>query len=92
MITRHPLGRHDLAIKRKDMVLEIGSGHNPMYRSDVIADKYMQDNTHRCGEILIYPHQQFIKADGELLQIFRGGHHHHVGDTVVDQRDRHLFR
>lgn len=67
MITRHPLGRHDLAIKRKDMVLEIGSGHNPMYRSDVIADKYMQDNTHRCGEILIYPHQQFIKADGELL-------------------------
>ena len=53
MITRHPLGRHDLTIKRKDMVLEIGSGHNPMYRSDVIADKFMQDNTHRCGEILI---------------------------------------
>ena len=48
MITRHPLGRHDLSIKRKDMVLEIGSGHNPMYRSDVIADKYTQDNTHRC--------------------------------------------
>ncbi len=67
MISRHPLGRHDLTIKRKDKVLEIGSGHNPMYRSDVIADKFMQDNTHRCGEILIYPHQQFIQADGELL-------------------------
>lgn len=37
------------------MALEIGSGNNPMYRSDVITDKFMQDNTHRCGEILIYP-------------------------------------
>lgn len=39
-----------------------------MYRSDVIADKYTQDNTHRCGEIPITsPHQQCLTADGELL-------------------------
>ena len=42
MITRHPLGRQDLRIKRRDKVLEIGPGHDPMFRSDVIADKFPQ--------------------------------------------------
>ena len=56
MITRHPLGRQDLRIKRRDKVLEIGPGHDPMFRSDVIADKFPHDDTHRCGKVLIYPH------------------------------------
>lgn len=67
MITRYPLGRQDLKIKRRDKVLEIGSGHDPMFRSNVIVDKFSKDNSHRCGEILVYPHQQFIEADGERL-------------------------
>ena len=53
MITRHPLGRQDLRIKRRDKVLEIGPGHDPMFRSDVIADKFPHDDTHRCGKVLI---------------------------------------
>lgn len=67
MITGHPLGRHDLRIKRRNKVLEIGPGHDPMFRSDVIIDKYPFDDTHRCGGIRIFPHQQFVEADGEHL-------------------------
>lgn len=67
MIIRQPLGRDDLKIGRKARVLEIGSGHNPMYRSDVLIDKYTDDDSHRCGAIRIYPHQQFISAQGERL-------------------------
>lgn len=67
MKTRTPLDRYDLKIKRKDRVLEIGSGHNPFFRSDVIAEKYIDSNFHRCGDIKIYPHQEFINAGGENL-------------------------
>lgn len=67
MRSRKPIDRWDLSIYRKDRVLEIGSGHNPFYRSNIIVDKYIDDNTHRCGNIKIYPHQHFIHADGEHL-------------------------
>lgn len=67
MRIRKPIDRWDLSIHKKDRVLEIGPGHNPFYRSNVIVDKYIDNNTHRCGDIKIYPHQQFINADGELL-------------------------
>lgn len=67
MGVRYPIGRCDLHIKRKDHVLEIGSGHNPMYRSNVLTDKFTSDNSHRCGEICIFPHQRFITAEGEHL-------------------------
>lgn len=47
-------------IKRKGKALEIGSGHNSMSRTKIIADKsaFTPDDTHRCGEILTCPHQQ----------------------------------
>ena len=32
------------------------------------------------------------KTDGEGRQIFRRRHHHHVGNAVVHQGDRHFFR
>lgn len=50
MITRHPLGRQDLRIKRRDKVLEIGPGHDPMFRSDVIADKVFRTTTPIAAE------------------------------------------
>lgn len=61
------MGRSGLKIGKKDKVLEIGSGHNPMFRSDVLIDKYPNDDSHRCGALRIYPHQQFIDAQGERL-------------------------
>lgn len=48
-------------------MLEIGPGHNPTYRSNVIAEKFIDTNYHRCGDVKIYPHQTFVHADGENL-------------------------
>ena len=42
-----------LDIHKKDWVLEIGGGPAPFNRSDILADKHLQDNTHRSGELVI---------------------------------------
>lgn len=62
-----PYDRNDLHIGKHDRVLEVGPGHNPSFRSNVIAEKYIDVNDHRCGDIKIYPHQTLIQADGENL-------------------------
>lgn len=67
MKVRSPFGRDFLSIKRTDRVLEVGSGNNPTYRSDVIVDKYVKDCSHRGGVINIFSHQTFVNADGEHL-------------------------
>ena len=35
-----------------DFVLEIGSGHNPKARSDVLCDKFITDDEQRGGRIV----------------------------------------
>ena len=87
MITRHPLGRQDLRIKRRDKVLEIGPGHDPMFRSDVIVDKFPHDDTHRCGKVLIFPHQQFVEADGEQLPFSENAFDYVICNQVLEHAD-----
>lgn len=67
MKERNPLDRNDLKIKKKDIVLEVGSGHNPCFRSNVIVEKYITSNYHRSDNIKIYPHQKFINSDGSSM-------------------------
>lgn len=67
MKTRTPLDRTDLKIKKHDRVLEVGSGHNPTYRSNVLAEKFVESNYHRSTDIKIFPHQEFIHTPGENL-------------------------
>ncbi|MEL7598498.1 MAG: class I SAM-dependent methyltransferase [Proteiniphilum sp.] len=67
MKIRTPLDRDDLKIRKRDKVLEVGSGHNPYFRSNVIVEKFIDTNYHRSGNIRIYPHQTFVNADGENL-------------------------
>ncbi len=64
---RIPKSRHDLKILNKDTVLEVGGGHNPHPRSQLIVDKYPDSNYHRSGDIMILKKQKFIQADGEDL-------------------------
>lgn len=64
---RTPIDRYDLKIKKSDYVLEVGSGHNPSYRANVIVEKYISTNYHRSGEVKIFPHQKFINADGASM-------------------------
>lgn len=67
MKLRNPISREDLNIKKNAYVLEVGSGHNPTYRANVVVDKYMDSNYHRSGDIKIYPHQKFVNADGAKM-------------------------
>ena len=39
MITRIPYDRDDLKIGKKDKVLEVGPGHNPTFRANVIVEQ-----------------------------------------------------
>lgn len=65
MKLRTPLDRNDLKIKKNYNVLEVGSGHNPTFVSNVIVERYIDDNTHRSEDAKIYPHQKFINSSGE---------------------------
>jgi len=67
MINRNPYDRDDLKISKKDRVLEVGLGHNPTLRTDVIVERFLESNFHRCGNVKLYPHQEIINANGEAL-------------------------
>jgi len=67
MKTRNPKNRYNLSIKRNDRVLEVGGGHNPHRRSNVVVDKFVDSNYHRKSDIKVLKNQQFIQADGENL-------------------------
>ncbi len=36
-------------ICEKDVVLDVGGGHNPFWRADIIIDLFSEDNTQRGG-------------------------------------------
>ena len=52
-------------IRPNDFVLEIGSGHNPKTRSDVLCDKFIADNEQRGGAIVT--DRPIVEADGQFL-------------------------
>ncbi len=63
----NPKSRYSLKISRKEYVVEIGGGHNPHPRSNVVVDKFVDTNYHRRTDIKVLKHQQFLQADGENL-------------------------
>ena len=67
MKIRSPRNRENLSIKSSDRVLEVGGGHNPHPRSNVVVDKYTDTNYHRSGDIKVLKNQTFMEADGEQL-------------------------
>ena len=52
-------------IRPNDFVLEIGSGHNPKTRSDILCDKFIDDPTQRGGSIVT--DRPIVEADGQYL-------------------------
>ena len=46
-----PASRYDLKIKKSWKVLDIGGGHNPHPRANVVVDKFVDSNNHRGREI-----------------------------------------
>jgi ubiquinone/menaquinone biosynthesis C-methylase UbiE len=67
MKVRNPINRDDLRLKKNYRILEVGGGHNPHPRSNVVVDKYIDTNYHRSGDIKVYKNQEFLCADGENL-------------------------
>lgn len=67
MKIRTPKTMNDLLIKRSYNVLEVGGGNHPDRRAHTVVDKYVEDNTHRSGDLQLYKNQKFIQADGEHL-------------------------
>jgi uncharacterized protein YbaR (Trm112 family) len=43
-----------MGIKPGDLVLDIGSGNNPLPRADVVCDKFIENSTHRHSRLAIY--------------------------------------
>lgn len=52
-------------IRPGDYVLEIGSGHNPKTRADVLCDKFIYDDLQRGGQIVT--DRPIVAADGQYL-------------------------
>jgi SAM-dependent methyltransferase len=67
MKIRNPRNRQDLNIKRSNRVLEVGGGHRPHPRANVVVDKYTDSNFHRSGDLRVLKNQTFLEADGENL-------------------------
>src|SRR5689334_23032646 len=67
MKVANPSSRTKLTIPRKAMVLDVGSGHNPHPRANVITDKFTESNYHRRADIKVLSHQRFVEASGESL-------------------------
>lgn len=67
MKVRNPKSRFDLKLKKNDFVLEVGGGHNPHPRSNIVVDKFYDSNYHRGGNIKVFKKQYFCVADGEFL-------------------------
>lgn len=55
-----------LPVKPTDRVLEIGSGHNPHPRSDVLCDRFLSDNQERQRAALRFD-RPLVIAQGEQL-------------------------
>ena len=67
MKVRNPRSRQDLHIKKTDRVLEVGGGHRPHPRANVVVDKFTDSNFHRSGDLKVLKNQTFLEADGENL-------------------------
>lgn len=67
MKTRNPNSRRHLKIKKTDFVLEVGGGHNPCARSNIIVEKFYDSNFHRSDDVKFYDNQFLVIADGENL-------------------------
>ncbi len=57
-----------LTIKDGDKVLDVGGGHNPLKRADVVVDLDAHSTSHRNHNPLkLFEHQRFIQASVENL-------------------------
>lgn len=67
---KYTVGNSNAEVEIKDgwLVLDIGSGHNPHPRADVLMDRYIEENIDRSGKLVkIDKKRPFIIADAQYL-------------------------
>ena len=67
MKVSNPASRQKLKIPSSALVLDVGSGHFPHPRANVVTDKFIDDNYHRAGGLKVLSKQRFVEADGENM-------------------------
>lgn len=87
MKQRNPIDRYDLHIHRKDRVLEVGCGHNPSYRANVVVEKFIDSNYHRSDNMKIFLHQKFVEADGANMPFKNKEFDYIICNQVLEHAD-----
>ncbi|MFZ5516234.1 MAG: class I SAM-dependent methyltransferase [Candidatus Zhuqueibacterota bacterium] len=88
MKTRNPKSRFDITVKKSDWVLEVGGGHNPHPRSNVVVDKFYESNYHRGGNIKVLKKQHFCIADAEFLPFKDKAFDYIISNHVLEHVER----
>lgn len=83
----NPNSRLKLKIAKQALVLDVGSGHNPHPRANVIADKFIDTNYHRASDIKVLKNQKFVQADGESLPFENNEFDYVICSHVVEHVD-----
>jgi len=70
---------------RNKFVLEVGSGHNPHIRSDVLCDKYLYDDAHRGAGIVI--DRPLVVGDANALPFKIGSFDVIIASHLIEHLD-----
>ncbi len=68
-----------------DLVLDVGSGHNPNPRSDILCDRYVEDDTERGGSIRV--DRPLIVADGHNLPFKDKAFDYVIASHIIEHMD-----
>ncbi len=74
-----------MRINPDDLVLEIGSGDRPNPRSDVLCDRYIEDNTERGGNLQI--DRPLICGDGHFLPFKDKAFDYVIASHIIEHMD-----
>ncbi len=74
-----------MRINPDDLVLEIGSGDRPNPRSDVLCDRYIDDNTERGGNLQI--DRPLICGDGHYLPFKDKAFDYVIASHIIEHMD-----
>ena len=68
-----------------DLVLDVGSGHSPNPRSDILCDRYIEDDTERGGAIRV--DRPLIVADGHNLPFKDKAFDYVIASHIIEHMD-----